>query len=339
MSFLFKQAGNGVRVVLLVLCPLIMISCAGVKKDKKTEKDIPMLGAKTWRSYDGKIMPWHAGKEISKKDVKAVVITVHGLSGAAMDFWMLEDNWPPKGIAVYGMQLRGQGNDPDVKKRGTIDSATTWQKDLITFHELVRQQHPDAPIFWYTESLGTLIAMHAITDRMPDASNHPSGIIMSAPAAGLRLRPSAFRHALLNTAIITLPWVKVNLEKMSGVEDKDIRVTHDTTHGAQMAVTSHYVSHFSLRLLGQIDKMMRAAPASAAKLQIPVLILASPNDVIASEPQIQDLYEKIGSRDKQIFWFRHSYHLLLHDTQREEVLQTATDWVESQINSAAERRN
>ncbi|WP_170156745.1 serine aminopeptidase domain-containing protein [Roseimicrobium gellanilyticum] len=299
---------------------------------KKTVK--PSLGKDTWQSYDGKVMPWSDKPVQGQKKPKAVVITVHGLSGAAMDFWMLEDEWPRRNVAVCGMQLRGQGNDPVKRDRGNVSSAKVWQKDLVTFHQLVRERYPGVPVFWYSESLGTLIALHAITSQMPDSSQWPAGIVMSSPAAGLRLRPKGLRATMLNTAIATMPFIRVNLERLGGVNDKDIRVTHDTTHGAQMAITSHYVSHFSLRLLGEVDLMMRTVPAAAPQVQVPVLMLASPNDVIASEEQIRAFFEILGSHDKTIHWYLESYHLLLHDTQRQQVLKDATEWVESRAGSA-----
>lgn len=293
----------------------------------------PSLGKDTWQSYDGKVMPYHDKPVPGAKKPKAVVITVHGLSGAAMDFWMLEDDWPPRSIAVCGMQLRGQGNDPVKRDRGNIRSAEVWQQDLATFHRLVQERYPGVPVFWYSESLGTLIALHALTDKMPDPREWPAGIIMSSPAAGLRLRPKGLRATMLYTAIATMPFFRVNLEKLGGVNDKDIRVTHDTTHGAQMAVTSHYVSHFSLRLLGQVDEMMRTLPDAAPRVRVPVLMLASPNDVIASREQIHAFFEILGSPDKTIHWYLESYHLLLHDTQRQQVLKDATEWVEARAKS------
>lgn len=273
-------------------------------------------------------MPWSFGKPVKGEKARAVVITIHGLSGAALDFWMLRDAWPQEGVAVYGLELRGQGNDPDKRKQGDIASAGIWQQDLLAFHRLVKERHSGVPVFWYAESLGTLIALHTVTDLMPDSDEHPSGLIFSSPAAGLRLRPEGIKATVLYTAIAIMPWKKVNLERLGGVDDKNIRVTHDTTHGAQMAVTSHYVSHFTLRLLREVDTMMRNAPQSAARLQVPVLVLASPKDVIASEQQIQDLFDQIASRDKTLRWYRQSYHLLLHDKQREEVLADATNWLD-----------
>jgi alpha-beta hydrolase superfamily lysophospholipase len=173
----------------MICCALVLLltNCAVVPA--KLVK--PTLGKSTWTSYDGKEMPWEAGKPV-QGEPRAVVITVHGLSGAAKDFWMLEDAFPPGGTAVYGLQLRGMGNDPDKRARGDIKSADVWQRDLLTFHTLVRQQHPNVPVYWYAESLGTLIALHTVANQMEGerARLRPAGMILSSPAAGLRLRPS-----------------------------------------------------------------------------------------------------------------------------------------------------
>lgn len=330
-----------VRLLAWLLLPALALglsSCASLSLQKAVT---PSLGSDTWSSFDGKVMPYRqktasapaatTAPVTPEAKPRAIVITVHGLSGSATDFWMLEEEWPKQGIAVYGLQLRGQGNDPVKRARGDISEAEVWQKDLLVFHQLIADRHPGVPIFWFSESLGTLIALHTVTEQLPDPKLAPAGIIMSSPAAGLRLRPSGARATMLYAAIATVPFMKVNLEKLGGVNDKDIRVTHDTTHGAQMAITSHYVSHFTLRLLGEVDDMMRTALDAARRLRIPVLVLASPMDVIASEAQVQDFYSAIGSRDKTIHWYRESYHLLLHDKQREEVFRHATDWLQRHI--------
>lgn len=288
-----------------------------------------------WSSFDGKVMPWRSGNPVTKEKIKAVVITIHGLSGAASDFWMLEQDWPKRGMAVYGLQLRGQGNDPDLRLRGDIESSRTWKRDLRAFHLLVKERHPDTPVFWYAESLGTLIALHTIADYMQEerAGQQPAGIILSSPVAGLRYRPTGIKERLIHAAVLTVPWWRVNLEKMARVDDTKIRVTHETTFAEQMAITPHYVPKLTLRLLGQIDEMIMESRESAGKLNLPVLMLGSPNDVIASEAQVQQLFDTLASKDKTLQWYRQSYHLLLHDVERTEVMENATRWVEQQAKS------
>lgn len=292
----------------------------------------PVLGESHWSSFDGKEMPWRRGIPVKNEELKAVVITIHGLSGAASDFWMLEQDWPKLGIEVYGLELRGQGNDPAIKWRGDIASSKVWKKDLLAFHRLVRNKYPNKPVFWYAESLGTLVALHTVAEFMQgdEQGLQPAGIILASPIAGLRYRPTGFREFVIHSAVLAVPWMKVSLEKLARVDGKKIRLTHDTTFEQQMSITPHYVPAFTLRLLGQVDEMVMQSRDAAKKMRVPALMLGSPNDVIASEEQIQCLFDAIPSKDKTLHWYRQSYHLLLHDQQRSEVMQTATAWVEKQ---------
>lgn len=320
MCLVFDKLGKFMLALLAGSC-FLMTSCMTVSRQKIE----PVLGKTSWRSMDGKEMPWRAKEVPGGEKLRAVVITVHGLSGAASDFWPLGENCPTRGIAVYGMELRGQGNDPDLRARGDIASAKQWQNDLRTFHQLVKLQHPGVPIYWYVESLGALVALHAAAES--DAALLPAGIIFSSPAAGLKIRPGLLKRFTIHVAMTLLPGKKVNLEKLAGVKDKDIRVTQNTTHEAQMAKTPHYVSEFTLRLLHEVQDMMQSSPRALHGIKVPALVLASPNDVIASPAQIQRFYDELGSHDKTIIWYDQSYHLLLHDVQREKVLHDATTWL------------
>jgi acylglycerol lipase len=66
-------------------------------------------------------------------------------------------------------------------------------------------------------------------------------------------------------------------------------------------------------------------------LDLPVLVLATPNDVISSREQVQAYFDAVPPGKKTLHWYAKSYHLLLHDVQRDEVLRDATRWLESQI--------
>ena len=292
-----------------------------------------MLGKETWRSYDGKEMPWRAHEVPAGTPLRAVLITLHGLSGAASDFWMLNDSLPQRGIAACGLELRGMGNDPDLKKRGDIPAAGVWETDLFTFHNLVRARHPGVPIYWYGESLGSLIALHTLADLMSDRGLHlrPAGLMFSSPVAGFKMKPGPLKHFAIHAAMTLMPWKKVNLEKLAGVKDEDIHVTAYTTHEAQMAATPHHVPEFTLRLLREIAAMARTNPAALRGVKEPLLVLATPNDVISSREQVQEYFDAVPSGDKTIRWYEKSYHLLLHDVQRDEVLHDVTAWLESRI--------
>ncbi|WP_395717093.1 alpha/beta fold hydrolase [Prosthecobacter sp.] len=280
-----------------------------------------------WVSYDGKVMPVQSWMVPAGSKPRGVVIAVHGLSGAKSDFWYLGQELPKRGYTVYAYDLRGQGNDPVVAERGDISGEKVWKRDLATFHALVRRRHPKTPVFWYGESLGSLIALHTAADLLGNRSD-PEAIILASPVAGLRQTISGFQRFLLETAAKLSPRTRFTLGDLAGVDEKKIQVTSTSTHGGQMAVTPHHVSAFSLRLLTTVGGMLDENPGAVRRLKMPVLFVASPNDVLSSADQIQALFLQVRSRDKKLLWYTRSYHLLLHDVQREEVVNDVAKWLD-----------
>ncbi|HEY1082533.1 MAG TPA: alpha/beta fold hydrolase [Prosthecobacter sp.] len=290
----------------------------------------PELRHGEWTSYDGKVMPWHSWPVAAGTKPKGIVIAVHGLSGADSDFWYIGEKLPPQGYAVYAYNVRGQGKDPVKDDRGDIRSAKQWLRDLETFHLLVRKKHPGVPLFWYGESLGSLICLHTAANRLNDRRD-PDGIVLASPVAGLKVAVSGFRRFLLETAATLSPRSRYSLGDLAGVDEKNIQVTSETTHGGQMAVTEHHINSFTLRLLTEIGRLLDANPGAAKRLRMPVLFLASPNDILSSPDQVQTLFGQVRSPRKRLLWYTRSYHLLLHDVQREEVTQDLCNWLNARV--------
>jgi alpha-beta hydrolase superfamily lysophospholipase len=269
-------------------------------------------------------MPWRCWLPPKGKPVRAVLLTVHGLSGAAADFDLLGTTLSAKGYAIYGYELRGQGYDPGAK--GDIPQARTWLRDLRTFHELVSRRHPRAAVVWYGESLGSLITLH--TAARLELGCEPQAMILAAPLAGLRVELSELEKFLLRTSSHVLPMAKVTLGALAGVDEDKLRVTSGTSHGEQMRQTAHHVPAFTLRLIREIGNLMDETPRAARRIEMPVLVLASPHDIVSSPDQVQTLFRQLDSKDKKLLWYTRSYHLLLHDVQRDEVVKDVHGWLQ-----------
>jgi acylglycerol lipase len=310
------------KALLAVIC-LGLAACSTVSQSTRG-----VLCASDWVSFDGKTMPWHAWSVPAGSKPHGIVIAVHGLSGATSDFWPLGQHLAKNGITTYAYELRGQGNDPVVANRGDIDQAETWLRDLATFHKLIKRRHPRTPVYWYGESLGSLIAMHTAAHQVRWGG--PDALLLASPIAGLRMPMSGLQRWLLQTASTMAPRTRYSLGELAGVDESSIQVTSSTTHGSQMSKTPHHVSEFSLRLLTAIGSMMDSNETAAAKLKMPVLFLASPNDILSSADQVQTLFRHVRSEDKKLLWFTRSHHLLLHDVQRDEVVKDVATWLQKQ---------
>lgn len=316
----------------MLMLTLLWCGCATIKPLSSRA----VLHADDWVSYDGKTMPCKVWPVPAGVTPRGVVIAVHGLSGAKSDFWYLGEQLPQRGYTVYAYDLRGQGNDPVVAERGDIANQRVWRRDLATFHALIKRRHPETPVFWYGESLGSLITLH--TAAALRGGSDPDGIILASPVAGLRMALSGGKRWLLDAAAALTPRTRYTLGELAGVDESKLKVTSQSTHGGQMAVTPHFVSAFSLRLLSTIGEMLDRNPQAAHTLKMPVLFLASPNDVLSSADQIQALFAQVRSRDKKLLWYTRSYHLLLHDVQREEVVNDVSHWLDRQVSSVRRKK-
>ena len=312
-------------MLLIVIAALALASCASPRRSAIA----PCLLEDSWRSFDGKVMPfqkWGTGQP------RAVVIAVHGLSGAASDFWPPGEHLAAAGIHLYAYDLRGQGRDPKPSERGHIRRTRLWRQDLQTFATLLQERHPHAPQFWMGESLGSLIVLHTATTQPLQPAL--AGIILSSPVAGLRNPLPAGKRWQLELAARFLPRKRVTLGGLAGVDESTIQVTSSTTHGGQMAVTPHHVSSFSTRLLSEMGQWMDATPNAARQMPLPLLMLASPNDVVSSAAQIETLFGHFRSDSKSLRWYPRSHHLLMHDVERAQVVADLSHWLQSQMASA-----
>ena len=300
-----------------------VVQCAGTGTMPRPARQSMDMASSRWAARDGKVLPFTKWPG-EPKTARGVVICIHGLSGAASDFWPVGDSLPSEGFAVYGLQLRGQGNDPDLSRRGDIRSRKQWLEDLQDFSALVKRRHRGVPVYWYGESLGALIAVHAAATA--DQGTAPQGIILGSPVVDLRnnLRLGFLKNFAFRTVLNFLPGQKISLESLGNAE---VQVTSHTTHRGQMQHTAHYVPAFSVRLFAEIEQLIQTAPAAAARLHVPVLVLYTPYDPLVPREAVEAFYERIASPDKTKVFFPHSYHLILHDVERDRALKTLRQWL------------
>ncbi len=288
-----------------------------------------MLGTDHFRAADGKALPYTAWLPEGGKVPRAAVVAVHGLSGASSDFWPLGDHLSARGIAVYAHELRGQGNDPDTSGRGDIRTRHQWFRDLASFVREIKIRHPGLPVFLHGESLGALIVLHGLS-TFPQGLD-VEGAILSSPVVGIRHRVGCLTRFALKSASLVAPKKRLSLGELAGEKDEDFKVTSATTHAEQMSATGHHVEDFTLRLFRNVGTMIDSSRRAARRLALPTLVLYTPNDVLVSKEQVEEFFDSVSSRDKTKAFFPDSYHLILHDVDREKALGEIAIWLDARL--------
>ncbi len=314
----------------MLLTPVLLCLGAGALSSCATKSAVtapgpqPTLSATTFTSYDGDHFPYQ--NWVPDREPTIVVIGFHGIAGASTDLrnlgeYLLE-HLP--GAAVYAPDLRGQGNDPDVSRRGDIGHPREWFKDAYTFTRLVRARHAGARVVWCGESMGSLIALHAAASA-PGGTMPCDALILSSPIARIDGDFPAWRRTALGLGAFLFPRARISLESLSGHDE--VRVIRDVVHQDQVQTNPYHLSEFTLRLLHALGGMIEKMPDQAGRVDFPVLLLHGGHDIFSDPSDVVSFQDRFGSAPVQRAFYPESYHLLFFDHQRERVLRDITRWL------------
>lgn len=277
----------------------------------------------TWSAQDGSKFPFRSW--LPEKDTpSAVVIGVHGLSGAACDLDLLGKTMQAQGMAVYATELRGQGNDPVKARVGDIRSARDWHRDLWDFHRLVAARHIGVPIIWLGESLGSLIVCGAVTN-VPAGMQAPAALVLASPIPAFDDRVGLLDRQMLGFGAVTKPTSKIALATWAGLDGKDWQMTADTKHLEQEKVTPWAVNEFTVRFYHVLATMVGRMMPQARQIAQPVFIVRAAHDVFASTESVQAFAKRLPKAELKIY--AKSHHLLFYDVDRDQVVADIARWV------------
>lgn len=235
----------------------------------------------------------------------AVLLCVHGLGLDSSCYNNFARRVVPKGIAIYGMDVRGFGEwqkDPGHTKINfpqTID-------DVASALKFVRAKHPDLPLFLLGESMGGAIVLRAtaLHDGLMD------GTISSVPAN------ARFQQKITD--------VKVALHALEGLNKK-------FDEGAQV-VEQAAPQNPALRKGWESDPLarMKFSPVNLLQFQLfcnenhdsakeikktPICVFQGGDDKLIKPEGTAHLFFQIKSVDKILIVLGYSEHLIFEETQ------------------------
>ena len=257
-----------------------------------------------------------------------VLIGIHGFCGASMDYnnlgkYLLKHQ--PE-TALYAYELRGQGSDPIRERRGDIGRAEEWYRDLSAFTHLVRERHPRAKVVWYGESMGALIATHAYCESK--AGKRPiDGLVLSSAIVRFRDDIPDWVPGLVRVAAQALPEQRITLETL--MQGDDVQMTQESSHTAQATKNPWHVDQYTLRLIGNLTRLIAGMNDCAKELDLPLLILHGERDELNQDPDIRGFIARLPEGSEVTYQhYKGAYHLLMYDRQRKKVFRDVTEWVD-----------
>jgi alpha-beta hydrolase superfamily lysophospholipase len=149
------------------------------------------------------------------------------------------------------------------------------------------------------------------------------GAVISAPLLGFAVRAPALKMLFARVATRLAPRLRFPNEIDPAVLSRDPDI------GKAYAADPLVCKRVSLRWFSEASKAIEDFSGMAPGVRTPVLIMHGAEDRLASFEATKEIFEKIGSSDKEFQAYPGFYHELFNEPEKEQVLARACGWLEA----------
>jgi len=254
------------------------------------------------------------------RSISAIILCVHGLGLRNASFASFGKRIAAHGFMVLAIDVRGFGSWQEARGHEQLDLKSCLT-DLDGILRLIRKSHPDKPIFLLGESMGGAIVLRT-------AALHPElidGVIASVPAAKRFTERGEAIKVGIN--LIRSP------NRAMGVTDVLDRATDDQKAREFWARDPLARFELSPKELIQFQVFMRENVSFAPKIQkLPVLIVQGLKDRLVKPSATIDLYNSLGTEDRDLLMLGTSEHLIFEAIQcTDTAFDTVLAWLNAHL--------
>lgn len=324
----FKQL---YRLVLALLIIDITTGCMPNIHPAGTAVSSGYLSNNLFVTPDGTELPLKSWQP-SKQEIKSIIIAIHGFNDYSNFFQQTGQYFSQHNTLSYAYDQRGFGK---TITRGLWAGIETYSSDLARFVQLVKEKHPNLPVFLLGESMGGAIVISTVT-QFPALS--VDGIILVAPAVWARATMPWYQNALLWTLSHTVPWMTVT------GKDLDIKPSDNVDMLIALGKDPLVIKETRIETIKGLTDLMDHAFSSADCISTNTLLLYGEKDeIIPKKPTYQFLksLKVTKSNPKHIAIYENGYHMLLRDLQAPVLWNDMHVWINSlssSLPSGADKR-
>lgn len=250
------------------------------------------------------------------------LIIIHGVCEHSGRYMNLVDTLVPQGVAILSFDLRGHGRSPG--RRVYIDNWQEYLDDVHSFVGVIRQGHPNLPLFLYGHSLGSVLAM----DYLQDHSQDWQGAVLSAlPVSSVETVSPAI---IALTRFLSGFWptftMKAQLKTKDLARDATVVQAYENDPLVFRVMTVRWGTEYMANL--------RDACTVASTIHLPLLVINGKDDRLCEPAPAESCYDKIASQDKTFKLYPDRFHEVHNDFGWQEVVQDIGSWLDSHLTTA-----
>lgn len=242
---------------------------------------------------------------------RAVLLALHGFNDYSNAFDGPGEHWATEGIATYAYDQRGFGAAPAPGIWPGIDALTS---DLRTVVALLRERHPNTPLFLLGDSMGGAVLLSAADDTLAD------GTVLVAPAVRGRETLNPIYRAGLWLGAHLFPSNEVTGRGLGIVPSDNIEMIRALRRDPLV------IKRTRVDAVWGLVNLMDAALQGASRMQGPVLLTYGARDELIPKEPTRVLLTRFGT-SARVAVYSDGYHMLLRDLSAAEPLTDIAAWV------------
>lgn len=312
------MARIGVLRSLSLLSLLLLCACAPRLQEIGPPVNPARLDAAAIHMPDGADLPLRVW-EPWDRPAEAVILALHGFNDYSKGFAAVGKGMARRGFFFYAYDQRGFGAAP---QHGIWPGEKQLVDDLRVAAQLIKQRHPDLPLFLLGESMGGAVLLTAAVDPNPPAAD---GLILAAPAIWGWQTISPASRSVFEAAAHLVPWLTVRPTGFHGIASSNRRALIDLARDPLVIKDTRIDAAYGL------VNLMTSAHDAAAKLGHPRwLLLYGEREAILSRDAVNQtlpLFKRLPREQGRVAIYPQGYHLLLRDFAQYAVFDDIAAWI------------
>jgi alpha-beta hydrolase superfamily lysophospholipase len=255
---------------------------------------------------------------------RAVVVICPGFNAHSGQYQWVGEQFAAIGFAVYALDLRGRGRSDG--ERFYVDQMADYVSDVASVITLAKTREAGQPVYLLGHSAGGVVScIYALENQ--------------SQLAGLICESFAFQVPTPDFAIAVLKGVShlaphahvVKLKNEDFSRDPEVvrAMNNDPLIAGEVEPT---------RTVAEMARADDRLKREFSLLTLPLLILHGTLDKVTRPSGSQLFYDTAGATDKTLKLYEGHYHDLLHDIDKERVLDDITGWINARLTSIAAAR-
>ncbi len=275
-----------------------------------------------WSTRDGTELFYHRWTSESR-ETKAAFIGIHGAFAHAGDFERPARYFVPKGIDIFSFDLRGFGHWKG--KTAHVSDYRQYLDDIKLFADFIRPKTKTNKFFLMGHSMGGLLTLSFL---IHESQTDIEGAIISSPWIETAARINPIIRFLGTVFAVIFPKFSApaNIKLEDLTHDNDIIAIHQDDIEKGLRKTKATAGW-----LKQIEKAQQLVKQNASSISKPVLVLQAGDDRLVKASATRDVFNLIGSKEKEFKEYPGFYHELFNETRRDEVFSDVWKWLEPRI--------